>query len=549
MKNRIDFQLSSQKNRALFVRKKKLFSCFVLLLSSVLFSEPLGNNLLNLETSNLEESCYDPGTKPDDTFSHIRFLSFSGGGGRGYAYYPTLKAAIEEYGLSLDKVRGAAGTSAGAIAALISLICDDLDILESIYCDIAGKNFGDFSWSNLIFFKSQLGVYEGDEMRNWLINHLYRQTGLFDPTFEQFYEFSGKHLKIFATNLSKSELVEFSHLKTPKESVVRSILISCALPMAFKPRKNIQGDTLVDGGLLKNLPIDSFDYIDSHGTRYANPTTLAFFIQAPKEHDDPCVSITKYLGAIIDALTHHESRSLSEVDKNRTIIVPCPKELSLTSLWVEQDTLDNIFQETRQAVHLFAQKYPYQKESLALWAAKRGYVDLLKNALEDVLNDNELEYELVDQQGNSILMLGLLYQKYEVVKYLLEHHQVDWGWKNKNNQNLSDLITDLCPDNFHSLIHFHMARDLHRAFIENKQEDIKALINLGAQVDHEQAHCLRYLIRHSRLKELEFIEQERGLTPFKFQHLLLALKSSSWSTVFFVFKKYCFKKILTLTSF
>ena len=88
-------------------------------------------------------------------FAHIRQLVFAGGGGRGFAYFPAVKYAMESYGLDLHKIEATAGTSAGAMAALISSITTDINALEDIYFEMPSQDFADFSWSNLVFFSSR----------------------------------------------------------------------------------------------------------------------------------------------------------------------------------------------------------------------------------------------------------------------------------------------------------------------------------------------------------------------------------------------------------
>ena len=190
------------------------------------------------------------------------------------------------------------------------------------------------------FFQVASGLYEGDQLRNWLVHNIYKQTGLIDPNFEELYRHTGKTLKIYGTNLNQGTLVEFSHINTPNESVTRAVLISSALPIAFKPKKNAQGEVLIDGGLIKNFPIDAYDFIDKDGTRYANPTTLGFLSRNISDDQSPDSSVLSYLHSIFDAVTHHETMSLSQRDLRRTIVVKCPKEISVTTMHLEKDQID-----------------------------------------------------------------------------------------------------------------------------------------------------------------------------------------------------------------
>lgn len=446
----------------------------------------------------------------ESSLEHISQLVFAGGGGRGFAYFPTLKFAIKDYGLRLENIEAAAGTSAGAIGALMSLITDDIDVLEEIYRDIPTKDFRDFSWSNVLFFSSEMGIYEGDELRNWLVSNVYRYTGLIDPTFEELHDFNGKTLKIFATNLTQGTLVEFSHIKSPGESVIRSILISSALPIAFKPKKSQQGDILVDGGLIKNHPIDAFDFVDIDGTRYANPSTLGFYAQSsgePDLNDSPDKGVMSYLQSIFDTVTHHESRTLSRADLNRTIMISCPKELTLTTLNLKEEQLESILESCDKSIKEFIIRYPHRGHYPTLWAVQRGY-----NTVLDSLYQSGNFVENLDKQGNSPLMIAVLNQRRDIVKQLINYN---CNLCHRNHQGLSALELSKQLDlrtitaNLHRALclEFQQAidmRDFDRAF-----EIIDAGVDISYREEGYRSSLLDDIVASSDRQTLEALK-ERG---------------------------------------
>lgn len=476
-----------------------------------------------------------------ETFEHIRYLSFAGGGGRGYAYFPALKLASEKYGLKLENLKGASGTSAGAVAALLVLLSCDFDKIESIYLEIPKKNFGDFSWTNIFFFNTRMGIYNGDELRNWLINHIFRQTGLIDPTFEELFERIPKDFRVYATNLTKGTLVEYSHLTQPQESVVRSILVSCALPIAFKPKKSQTGDTLIDGGLLKNHPIDAFDFYDDVGTRFANPATLGFYAQADNAYSENAQSsqnVVNYINAILETLTHHESKSLAQCDRQRTIVIPCPKSLTLTSFKLAQNCIEELEVLVDKALENFAAEYRHVGDHTALWAIKRDYADIFDQLLVTEANDI-LEYR--DHLQQNSLMIAIAQGRPRIVEKILSY-EPDLLHQNSLGQSAYDLALISKSTVILSLLEEVMGQKLAQAVREQDLDMISLVLKAGGRLDFqlpgENLSLLEDLIASNQLDFLRSLNQKGLLPTLKRQQLFVAFSRSDWTTFRFICQKY-----------
>ena len=295
---------------------------------------------------------------------HIENLAFCGGGGRGLAYMPALKEA-KEYGLELKNIRHTAGTSAGAIAALLCTLSDDVEAVESTLLNMPAEKLKDFSFSNMLYLSSKKGLCDGKEMRQWLKEIIFEHTGLDNPTFEEFYKKTGKDLHVFATNITKGTLVDFCVNKTPYARVAQAVQISTAIPLAYRPTKDAQGDLLVDGGLLKNYPLQAFDFYDAHGTRYANPATLGFVSRDNKRGDnwDPQAKATQpktlfeYLRRVLDTAVTHEATTLTPDDKSRTVMIDCPSSVGILTFKISEEQREQLAHAAQAGIEDFIHQY------------------------------------------------------------------------------------------------------------------------------------------------------------------------------------------------
>lgn len=468
-------------------------------------------------------------------FSHITQLVFAGGGGRGFAYFPALKLAVENEGLDLTNVRAAAGTSAGAIAALMSLITEDLNELDNVFSQIPSKDFKDFSWLNFIFFVSEMGLYEGDELRNWLISNIFNHTGLIDPTFKELYLYNNKTLKVYGTNLTQAQLIEFSHQDTPDEKVIRAIQISCALPIAFKPRVNDQGDLLVDGGLIKNYPIDAFDYFDEHQTRYANPSTLGFYAKSAHEHHETQSThkgVISYLQSIFDTVSHHESNTFSKADLSRTILIDCPKELSLSKMRLDKEHIGLIYKRCDSSLKRFLKTYIHHSQYPSRWAVNKGYSEVLSQICHC-----EKFHDYIDKDGNNLLMVAVLNQRLDIVKILLDRG-VDICHQNKEGLTVADMSSKLYSNGIKSIINHSLGSQLVTAFDNKDLDRVRVLIGAGADLQYippgSNFSVLDRLVQKSDVKTLQDLYNSGARLPLSGRLISVTLLYSNFNTKLFL---------------
>ena len=234
----------------------------------------------------------------NESFSN---LVFEGAGMRGLAYAGAVQE-LEDRNI-IGKVEKVAGTSAGAITALLVSLGYSAEELESI---ISNTDFEKFNDGEYIFVggisrtNKNFGWYKGDEFIDWLEKLIYTKTENSDITFSELYEQGFKDLYVTATCINQQKLVFLSRLSYPHMKVKDAVRISMSIPLyfeaafvdehgsVFKEQNDAYSlDIMVDGGIIGNYPIHVFDTfsIDSLGrsTRIPNPNTIGFRMDSEEQ--------------------------------------------------------------------------------------------------------------------------------------------------------------------------------------------------------------------------------------------------------------------------
>ncbi len=309
-------------------------------------------------------------------------IVFKGGGPRGLAYLEALRALKGKK--ALDEVQRTAGTSAGAITAAIFALdpqLKDIDSLENLdlmqFLDpVKGKEpllnamlaakdkegtiskivSGSFeiakgAWNPLKLYNafSQLdGICEGENLRKWVESEIYRRTGKEHCTFGELKQEiqRGKkflHLHVYATRLEAGpdkKILHFSSENPEWDNIVISdaIRASMSIPGVYQPytvREKTRSNTLVsrtdlgpcvDGGLIKNFPIDAFDVPTDGYYSSFNRRTLGLClkdVEGTSSKTPPVSGILDIAKACASVYwTAEETYVSTEENRHRTIEIP-----------------------------------------------------------------------------------------------------------------------------------------------------------------------------------------------------------------------------------
>ncbi len=192
-------------------------------------------------------------------------LVFEGGGVKGIAYVGALEV-LQERNI-LPEIKRVAGTSAGAIVAVLVGLGYSSDEIRQIMWDIDFKNFLDSSWGVIRDSKrliTEYGWYKGDFFRKLIGDLIKRKTGKSETTFGELCPKKGgecpfREIFLIGTNISTGFSEVFSAEHTPDMCIADAARISMSIPLFFKSVRNSRNDVYVDGAVLNNFPVKVFD--------------------------------------------------------------------------------------------------------------------------------------------------------------------------------------------------------------------------------------------------------------------------------------------------
>jgi len=231
----------------------------------------------------------------------IENLVFKGGGVLGVAYAGAIEV-LEKKGV-LKKIKRVSGTSVGSvIAILVALKYNSKEIKDILkYTNL--KDFEDNL--NPLKITTKYGLYDGDVLLNWIKGLIKKKTGNENTTFAEMNSNEYLDLKVYSTDLTDAKLKEFSNKCTPNVIVAESIRASISIPLVFyawKFTNKIPDDHLyVDGGVLNNYPINSFEELDK---------TLGFFLEIKEDNESlEYNEFNKYLEQLFKILMQNQTTS------------------------------------------------------------------------------------------------------------------------------------------------------------------------------------------------------------------------------------------------
>jgi NTE family protein len=215
-------------------------------------------------------------------------LVLAGGGVKGIAHAGVL-SVLHEHGYRFER---AAGTSAGAIVAALVAAGMPPPRMQKLLGELDYRAFKDASGRDRVpligpglSLALEDGLYEGEYLREWLGGELstlgvetFRDLRSDDPDSslpaEQQYR-----LVVMAADVTRGELVRLPWdyrdrygLDPDRQRVADAVRASMSIPFFFEPVRIAGADgavsTLVDGGVLTNFPIGTFDRTDGRTPRW-----------------------------------------------------------------------------------------------------------------------------------------------------------------------------------------------------------------------------------------------------------------------------------------
>lgn len=150
------------------------------------------------------------------------------------------------------------------------------DFIEAKLDDaIAEKMAEDINFRHLFSFVERGGWYSADNFLTWIRAKL--NSGTFngkprnfgDMTLKQYFEATGTDLSLVASDTTGQQMLVLNHCTAPDCPVIWAARMSMSIPLLWQEvvwqsgwgaylGHDLQGHTIVDGGLLSNFPIELF---------------------------------------------------------------------------------------------------------------------------------------------------------------------------------------------------------------------------------------------------------------------------------------------------
>jgi len=287
----------------------------------------------------------------------VSHLCLEGGGVKGIAYAGALRELEENGYITLSELKGVAGSSAGAIAALLISIGYTVDEMEKVLLEM---NFNDYTVKKDCcgcgVFYGGWGYYTSSKMYEFIGNLIVNKlgAGTQDITFKELFKKTKVDLVATGTNLSWKRTDYFRKDTFPDMVVRKAVLISSSFPYAFDAVEE-EGCIYSDGGLLDNLPLVCFD---NDGNGELNENILALKLTTPEEFKrtkTDISSLSKFSTAIIDSMSVEIDRLQDEVvtRTRRGIIQINTKHVDTLDFDMSDETKELLINEGSKAVQLY----------------------------------------------------------------------------------------------------------------------------------------------------------------------------------------------------
>ena len=241
-------------------------------------------------------------------------LVLEGGGVKGIGLVGAI-SVLERRGWKFSRI---AGTSAGAIVGALVAAGFTADELTAIMKEVNYLKFRDGGGilDHLGVFGKGLallvekGVYEGNYLKEWLGSLLKDRKNVetfaqlpYSDADRQLPEAQRYRLVVMTSDISQGCLRrfpwEYDHygLRPDEQRVVDAVRASMSIPFFYEPVKldatNNSTSWLVDGGMLSNFPIDTFDRHDGQAPRW--PTFGIKLSARPESNLEAATPITGVL--------------------------------------------------------------------------------------------------------------------------------------------------------------------------------------------------------------------------------------------------------------
>jgi len=277
----------------------------------------------------------------------LRTLVFSGCGTRLIGHAGFIKSVSEHY--DLEEVENFAGTSAGSfIASGLVLGYTPFEIKE-LLSKINYLNISNIDPDLLFNYFNGLGVDDGDKLEKLIKLIIEKKTGNSNITFGELYEKTNKFLMISVTNLTSKKIEYISKDTYPDMPLYLAIKMSSSIPYYFTPVL-WNNEMYVDGAILDNFPIDTFDLSE----------TLGMYMKKSDSEKEEIDNVLSFSLAILSTLLRNRETDLLDKYKDNTVVYD--SDISMVEFKLSVEDRNMLFDEVYTLTNSFIERLK-EKES------------------------------------------------------------------------------------------------------------------------------------------------------------------------------------------
>jgi predicted acylesterase/phospholipase RssA len=241
-------------------------------------------------------------------------IVISGGGIRVIAHIGALKELHKrDY---LKYIREYIGVSAGALLSTMFVLKYSIKQMEELCLGLDFSLIRSIDPDDILNIFASFGCDNGVNLDK-VLTSIFRIKGYIpELTFAQAADLGLSSLRIYATDINTSQLIEYSSSKTPSTEIKFALRASMCLPIYFKPILDpTSGHLLVDGGVISNYPI--FQLTDSEVEE-----SIGLKFNNKNSEKEEFTGFMDFVNQLMGTY-YSPQNGLPEKYKTRTIILPC----------------------------------------------------------------------------------------------------------------------------------------------------------------------------------------------------------------------------------
>lgn len=185
----------------------------------------------------------------------IKHLVISGGGPIMIQILSAIQELEKNNFLNMNNIESIYGTSAGAIIGVILSLNFDWETINDYIIKRPWQDVFPIKVQNILDAYTKKGIFDIKTVEKCFKPLFDAKNIPIDINLENFYELTNIELHLFSFEVNEYKIEDISYKSYPKLSLMKAILMTCALPILVTP-VCIDNKCFMDGGVGCNYPLN-----------------------------------------------------------------------------------------------------------------------------------------------------------------------------------------------------------------------------------------------------------------------------------------------------